>query len=85
MSSRCKYPWPIIVGRLATIPPNIIIEIPLPIPFSVTNSPNQTKNIVPAAIEIMIDRTTTVFDPNKLPVPSPKSKTPVLCKSNNCP
>ena len=39
-------------GRLATIPEKIIIEIPLPNPFSVICSPSHIKNIVPEVIVI---------------------------------
>ena len=42
-------------GRLATIPEKIIIEIPLPKPFSVICSPNHIKNIVPDVIVITAD------------------------------
>ena len=38
---------PIAEGSPATIPANINIDIPLPIPRSVICSPNHTKNIVP--------------------------------------
>jgi hypothetical protein len=41
--------------RLATIPANIIIEIPLPKPCSVICSPNHIKNIVPEVIVIIAD------------------------------
>ena len=34
-------------GKPATIPANIIIDIPFPIPRSVICSPSQTRNIVP--------------------------------------
>ena len=40
------------VGTPATMPPKMISEMPLPIPFSVISSPSQTRNIVPATIEI---------------------------------
>ena len=42
-------------GRLATIPEKIIIEIPLPKPFSVICSPNHIKNIVPATIVVTVE------------------------------
>ncbi len=45
----CMNPCPITVGKFATIPANIIIDTPLPIPCSVINSPSQTKKVVPAA------------------------------------
>ena len=47
-------PWPMSVGKPATIPPKMIRDMPLPRPFSVINSPSQTRNIVPATIEINI-------------------------------
>ena len=34
----------------ATMPPKMMIEIPLPMPFSVISSPSHTRNIVPAVI-----------------------------------
>ena len=40
------------VGRPATMPPKMISEMPLPMPFSVISSPIQTRNIVPAVIEM---------------------------------
>ena len=42
-------------GKLATIPANIIIEIPLPNPCSVICSPNHIKKIVPEVIVMMAD------------------------------
>ena len=36
------------------MPAKIMIETPFPTPYSVISSPNQTKNIVPAVIEIII-------------------------------
>jgi len=42
------------VGRLETIPAKIIIETPLPNPFSVISSPSHIRKIVPAvALTIM--------------------------------
>ena len=35
------------------IPTNTIIDIPLPIPYSVTLSPNQVSKAVPATSEVM--------------------------------
>ena len=35
-------------GMPATMPPKMMIEMPLPIPFSVISSPSQTRNIEPA-------------------------------------
>ena len=46
------------LGRLATMPPKMMIETPLPIPISVINSPIQTSNIVPAVIESRIGEST---------------------------
>ena len=39
-------------GSPATILEKIIIEIPSPIPFSVTNSPNHIRNTVPVTREV---------------------------------
>ena len=39
--------FPNALGRPATMPANMIIDIPLPIPLSVICSPNHTKNMVP--------------------------------------
>ena len=41
-------------GNAVIIPTNISKEIPFPIPYSVTNSPNHIKNIVPAVTVIKI-------------------------------
>ena len=41
------------VGMPATMPPKMISEMPLPMPFSVISSPSQTRNIVPAIIEMI--------------------------------
>ena len=38
-------------GMPATMPPKMISEMPLPMPFSVMSSPSQTRNIVPAVME----------------------------------
>ena len=37
------------------MPPKMIIDMPLPIPFSVISSPNQISSIVPATMLMMID------------------------------
>ena len=42
-------------GKFATIPANIIIDIPLPKPCSVICSPSHIKNIVPEVIVIIAD------------------------------
>ena len=39
------------VGMPATMPPKMMSEMPLPMPFSVISSPSQTRNIVPAVME----------------------------------
>ncbi len=49
----CRPSW----AGCATMPPKMMIETPLPMPFSVINSPIQTSNIVPAVID---DRMATV-------------------------
>ena len=43
--------WPIARGNPATILEKIIIEIPFPIPLSVTNSPSHIKKTVPVTKE----------------------------------
>ena len=43
----------------ATMPPKMMIETPLPMPFSVINSPIQTRNIVPAVIESRMARSSS--------------------------
>ena len=43
---------PTALGRPATILENIMIEIPLPIPFSVTSSPSHIKNTVPETKDV---------------------------------
>ena len=42
-------------GISATIPENIINDIPLPIPLWVICSPSHIKNIVPATIVVTVD------------------------------
>ncbi len=39
------------VGMPATMPPKMMREMPLPMPFSVMSSPSQTRNMVPAVME----------------------------------
>ena len=43
------------LGISATIPENIINDIPLPIPLWVICSPNHIKNIVPATIVVTVE------------------------------
>ena len=43
------------LGISATIPENIIREIPFPIPLWVICSPNHIKNIVPATIVVTVE------------------------------
>ena len=43
------------LGISATIPENIINEIPLPIPLCVICSPNHIKNMVPATIVVTVE------------------------------
>ena len=43
------------LGISATIPENIIKEIPLPIPLCVICSPNHIKKIVPATIVVTVE------------------------------
>ena len=59
---------PIADGKPATIPANIMIDIPFPTPLSVICSPNQIKNIVP------VTRVTTPVMKN----PTPGSRTNVV-------
>ena len=42
------------LGISATIPENIIKEIPFPIPLDVICSPNHIKKVVPATKDIMV-------------------------------
>ena len=39
-------------GMPATMPPKMMMEMPLPMPFSVMSSPSQTRNMVPAVMEM---------------------------------
>ena len=48
-------PGPPASASRATIPPKMIIEMPLPMPYWVISSPIQISSIVPAAIVIMIE------------------------------
>jgi hypothetical protein len=59
-------------GRPETIPAKIIIEIPLPIPFSVICSPNHIKNNVPVVKVI------TVITVNDIPGEVTKATPPAL-------
>lgn len=43
--------WPTKPGRPDTIPPKMMTDTPLPMPFSVISSPIQTRNTVPAVME----------------------------------
>ena len=52
--SQAKPRSPSIEGYPQTIPAKMIIEIPLPIPYSVINSPNQTRKTVPAIRHMII-------------------------------
>jgi hypothetical protein len=49
-------PFQAACGSEATIPPKMMIETPLPIPFWVINSPSQISSMVPAVMEIRIAR-----------------------------
>ncbi|MBF8299192.1 MAG: hypothetical protein HW397_241 [Dehalococcoidia bacterium] len=60
-----KYCW-IMLGKEATIPPKIMIDMPLPMPFSVMSSPNHTRKAVP--VVNAADRTCTLQE-HKLAVP----------------
>ena len=53
------------VGRPATMPPKMISEMPLPMPFSVISSPIQTRNMVPAVMEITADSVGSASGPVK--------------------
>ncbi len=53
-------------GMPATIPPKMMSETPLPMPFSVMSSPSQTRNIVPAAIEMSAAAVGRALGPVKL-------------------
>ncbi len=55
-------------GMPATMPPKMISEMPLPMPFSVISSPSQTRNIVPAVIEITAAKVGSASGPVK-PMP----------------
>ena len=58
---------PINPGKPATIPANMMSEIPFPIPRSVINSPNQMRNIVPATIDTKAAKMAIpMVDPSKM-------------------
>ena len=46
---------PINCGRPAMIPAKMMMEMPLPTPFSLISSPSQTRNIVPAVIVMIAE------------------------------
>src|SRR5688500_6944066 len=54
-------------GNDATMPPNMMIETPFPIPNSVISSPIQTNNIVPA---VMVSKV-AIVDNTMLELPNP--------------
>ena len=49
----------------ATMPAKMISEMPLPMPFSVISSPSQTRNIVPAVIEMTAAKVGSASGPVK--------------------
>ncbi len=62
------------MGKRSTIPAKIKSETPLPILFSVINSPSHTKNIVPAVmVKIAVI--------NDSPFNSPIKEVPPLCNN----
>ena len=69
------------LGISATIPENIINEIPLPTPLKVICSPNHIKKVVPATNEIVVislkDMPGSI---TKLPAFSSPTETPYPCK-----
>ena len=50
-------------GKPATMPAKMMIEMPLPMPFSLMSSPIQTRNIVPAVIVMMAESVGSAFGP----------------------
>ena len=72
-------PWPTMVGKPATMPPNMINEIPLPSPRSDMSSPSHTRNIVPATMDISI-AAVPMFRPKSTP-----GRTPDCLSSVSCP
>ena len=68
-------------GKAATMPAKIISDMPLPMPRSVINSPSQTRNIVPAVIEIMA----AVVGSRASPAKPTLVSTPLCCNSTSCP
>ena len=65
---------PTIPGSPATMPPKMISEMPLPMPCSEISSPSQTRNIVPAIIEMIVATVGSAFPPV-----SPMSPMPPNC------
>ena len=68
-----------LAGMPATMPPKMIIDMPLPIPFSVMRSPIHTRKIVPASM----DSSMAAVGRRALPVSpilTPSWKTPWLWK-----
>ena len=50
-------------GMPATMPPKMMTEMPLPMPFSVISSPIHTRNSVPAVIVNSAVNVTNAFGP----------------------
>ena len=57
-------------ARPTTMPAKMISEMPLPMPFSVISSPSQTRNIVPAVIEMTAASVGSAFEPVRLMPPT---------------
>ncbi len=75
----CCISW----GRRLTIPARMIIEIPLPMPRSVINSPIQTRISVPAVSDSRIESVSSQFGPKRLKLFG--SRTPTRTKIATCP
>ena len=69
------------LGISATMPENIINEIPLPTPLNVICSPNHIRNVVPATKEIVVIILKDIPGSiTKLPAFSKPTETPYPCK-----
>ena len=87
--SRSRNPCASSPGNPATIPANMISEIPFPIPFSVINSPSHTRNMVPATSEnkaASVGSSASPVNPTEnSTTPSGLVNTPLCSNRINCP
>ena len=77
--SLIRNPRPMTEGRFATMPPNMISDMPFPSPRSVISSPSHTRNMVPATMEM------TMVSVCRFSPKSTVGSTPDCCSRVNVP